>query len=62
MVFKILAQLKRGKKYIQNNGGQSTNLYNHILKGNWHLSGYFYKKIKDNANESQSLPLEGKIT
>ena len=45
LILKILTQLKIKTKYIQNNGGQSTKLYNHIFKVNWHLSGWFYKKM-----------------
>ena len=58
---RILTQLKRETKYIQNYGGLSTKLYNNIfLRKLTSFRVNFIKKCKNNANEAQFLPLEVK--
>ena len=49
-ILKVLTQLKIETKYIQNNGGLSTKLYNNIFKEYDIFPDDFIEKCKNNAN------------
>ena len=59
-ILKILKQLKRDTRYIQNYGGKSTKLYNNIFDGTDIFPDDFIKHCKNNANEAHNIPLEVK--
>ena len=55
---KILTQLKRDTKCIQNDGGKSTKLYNNIFDGTDIFPDDFIKHCKNDANEAHKITIE----
>ena len=52
---KILTQLKRDTKYLQNDGVLSTNLYNKIVDETEIFPDDFIKHFKNNTNEAHNI-------
>ena len=60
LILKILTQLKRNTKYIQNDEGKSTKLYKNIFDETDIFPDDFIKHCKNNANEARNITIEVK--